>query len=385
MKILMTTDTVGGVWNYSLTLCDALMRHGVEVTLATMGAALTRDQRDEISAVGVDYFESQFKLEWMDQPWEDLHRAGQWLLDLHRLVRPDLIHLNSYVHAALPWAAPTVVVGHSCVLSWWRGVKRAQPGASWNRYCHEVRWGLRSADLVVTPTEAMLTALRDCYGWIPHTHVIPNGRDPSVFTPGKKEHIVLTAGRMWDEAKNLRAVQRVAPALPWPVYVAGDTATNGASGTGPGIAEASGTNLQFLGRLSTRQLAKWMARTAIYVHPARYEPFGLSILEAAMSGCALVLGDIPPLREIWQDDAIYVEPDDIDALKRVVQELIVDDERRPILAQRARERAMQFTAQEMARRYLDAYHRLIYRHRASFVTTDRNDRRLSRRSAMSKL
>ncbi len=31
--------------------------------------------------------------------------------------------------------------------------------------------------------------------------------------------------------------------------------------------------------------------------PARYEPFGLSVLEAALSGCALVLGDIPSLRE----------------------------------------------------------------------------------------
>ena len=33
--------------------------------------------------------------------------------------------------------------------------------------------------------------------------------------------------------------------------------------------------------------------------PARYEPFGLSILEAALSGCALVLGDLPSLRELW--------------------------------------------------------------------------------------
>ena len=42
-----------------------------------------------------------------------------------------------------------------------------------------------------------------------------------------------------------------------------------------------------------------MARASIYALPARYEPFGLSILEAALSGAALVLGDIPSLREVW--------------------------------------------------------------------------------------
>ena len=38
--------------------------------------------------------------------------------------KPDIVHLNNYVHAALPFRAPKLVVGHSCVLSWWRAVKR---------------------------------------------------------------------------------------------------------------------------------------------------------------------------------------------------------------------------------------------------------------------
>ena len=59
-----------------------------------------------------------------------------------------------------------------------------------------------------------------------------------------------------------------------------------------------------------------IARAAIYALPAHYEPFGLSILEAAMSGCALVLGDIPSLREIWGDAAVFVHPDNRDAVAR---------------------------------------------------------------------
>ena len=47
--------------------------------------------------------------------------------------------------------------------------------------------------------------------------------------------------------------------------------------------------------LSGEDIRPWFARAGIYALPAVYEPFGLSVLEAALSGCALVLGDIPSL------------------------------------------------------------------------------------------
>ncbi|MEB3829625.1 glycosyltransferase [Phormidium sp. CCY1219] len=61
--------------------------------------------------------------------------------------------------------------------------------------------------------------------------------------------------------------------------------------------------------MSPEELSHWYARAAIYAFPARYEPFGLSVLEAALSGCALVLGDIPRLREMWGDAAVFANPD----------------------------------------------------------------------------
>ena len=65
------------------------------------------------------------------------------------------------------------------------------------------------------------------------------------------------------------------------------------------------------GRLTPPQMARVVSRApSIYALPARYEPFGLSVLEAALSGCALVLGDIPSLREIWDGAALFVDPDD---------------------------------------------------------------------------
>src|SRR5437868_512430 len=202
MKLLLTTDTVGGVWTYAVELARALRPHGVEVALATMGAALRPDQRAQVEALdNVHVHESEYRLEWMQDPWEHVRRAGEWLLELEASFGPDVVHLNSYAQAALPWESPVMVVGHSCVLSWWRAVKREAAPPAWDRYGHEVRRGLQAADVVVAPSAAMLDELRRQYGPLKEARVIYNGRAGERFAPAVKEPFVLSAGRLWDEAK----------------------------------------------------------------------------------------------------------------------------------------------------------------------------------------
>jgi glycosyltransferase involved in cell wall biosynthesis len=98
-----------------------------------------------------------------------------------------------------------------------------------------------------------------------------------------------------------------------------------------------------------------MARAAVYALPARYEPFGLSALEAGLAGCALVLGDVPSLREVWGDAALFVAPDDPRQLADAFRTLAADDEYRAALGNRARARALAYTPERMAAGYLDAY------------------------------
>jgi glycogen synthase len=357
-RILMTADTVGGVWTYALELATALGKHGIEVALATMGAPLTPQQRETSGQIpNLEVFESYFKLEWMEDPWEDVKQAGEWLLQLEKRLQPDIVHLNGYVHAALPWQAPILVVGHSCVLSWWEAVKGEPAPVSWDRYRQEVRRGLQSANLVIAPSTAMLTALGVHYGSFVNEKVIPNGRDSTTFCPLEKKEFVLTAGRLWDEAKNLAALEDIAPQLLWPIYIAGqekhpDDKTDA-------INRVTTNNVHLLGRLNTEELASWYARAAIYALPAKYEPFGLSVLEAALSGCALVLGDIASLREIWCDAAVFVPPDDGNAIACAINTLITDLPRRHQLAEKARSRALEFTPQVMVADYLEAYQDLI--------------------------
>jgi glycosyltransferase involved in cell wall biosynthesis len=64
------------------------------------------------------------------------------------------------------------------------------------------------------------------------------------------------------------------------------------------------------------ELDDWLARAAIYVSPARYDPFGLLPLQAALHGCALLLSDIPSYRELWDGAACFFRTNDADDLRR---------------------------------------------------------------------
>lgn len=355
MKILMTADPLGGVWPYTLELCTGLQGFGVEVVLATLGRPLSETQRAEVAALEhVQLHESHYRLCWMPNAWDDVERAGEWLLELEAEVGPDLIHLNDLGHGHLPWQAPVVLVAHSCVCSWWRAVKKeAAPSQEWRLYRQRVAAGCQQAALVVAPSQAMLAAFLAEHGNCQQAQVIYNGRDFPEELPWEqlclqKEPFCFSAGRLWDEAKNIAVLARVAPDLHWAVKVAGEP--NEATDL---------TEVEFLGHLENWEMAEQLRQAAIYVMPAQYEPFGLSILEAARSGCALVLGDIPSLREIWGDAARFVNPNDTQNLKHVLNELAQQPEVRQELAQRAWQRARQYSRARLATEYWQSYQRIM--------------------------
>jgi glycogen(starch) synthase len=355
LHVLMTADAVGGVWSYALALATTLAPTGTRVTLAVMGPPPSEAQRGDAAAVpGLALELGPFKLEWMDEPWAEVEAAGRWLLDLAHRTRPDLVHLNGYAHGALAWPAPVLVVAHSCVLSWWDAVKGERGPPGWDRYRATVRQGLLAADFVVAPTLWMLDTLRRQYGIATPSQVIPNGIVLADFAVGAKEPFVLAAGRLWDEAKNLEALDRAAPAISWPVRVAGDDRR-------PDGARVPSRAVEALGILPRPELRALLARTAIYAFPARYEPFGLSILEAAASGCAVVLGDIASLREVWGEAALYVPPEQPGALAEAVNALIADPVARASLAERARRRALLYSAEAMGAAYAELYRVLLGR------------------------
>lgn len=373
--ILMSTDTVGGVWTYSIELARGLAERGHHVVLAAMGAPPSPAQQAEARAVdGLIFHARPYKLAWMEDPWEDIREAGGWLKDLAREYRPALVHLNTLAHGDIGWELPLMTVLHSCVMSWFSAVRGALPFESihlkfveknrrrlpphdtqrWERYHALVTKSLRASDTIITPSAWISQQIRSHYDHFNDIRVIYNGRNPENFRPARAQNYILSAGRLWDEAKNAHQLASAAELIKWPVYIAG-------SSTHPDGGSAQFKNVECLGQLSPEELAGYFSRSAIYVLPARYEPFGLSILEAALAGNALVLGNIPSLREIWGDAALFVDPDNPEDIAAATNLLIDERALRRDFTQRAARRARLLTSERMVENYLDIYQELTAR------------------------
>ncbi|MET0402830.1 MAG: glycosyltransferase family 4 protein [Cystobacter sp.] len=338
-RVLMTTDAVSGAWNCSLELCRALAARGVRVDLALFGGPLSTARTLEARDVsGLVLYECP----------GDAEAGDAWLLALEERLAPDIIHLHDVNHAELAWKAPTVLGVHGCPLPRCEGVPAGVGAAErYSNSWHDTTRGLRAAGCVVAPSAAMLASLERHHGPFRSTRVIAPARRAEAFLPDAKEPFVFSSCRVWDESKNLAALEAIAPRLSVPVRIAG---------TASRIVQA-----ESLGVLSPWELAGWMSRASVFVRPARDEPIGLSALEAALAGCALVLGDIPSLREVWGDAALFVHPDDVEGLAQALRWLMAHPSEREGRANRARTRALTFTPRRMADAFLEVYAALSVR------------------------
>jgi glycogen(starch) synthase len=204
----------------------------------------------------------------------------------------------------------------------------------------------------------MLWDLRREHGLVDGA-VIPNGRESGWVTEREKQPLVLAAGRLWDPAQNLIALAGATADLSWPVVIVGETAAPG----GEPVTRDAPANVSFPGPLNGAALGELMLRAGIYAAPALYEPFGLGPLEAGLAGCALLLGDIPSLREVWGDAAWFVDPRDPAAIRTGLRILSNDEALRTELGERARRRAEHYTPERMASGYLNLYRNLMARQR----------------------
>jgi glycosyltransferase involved in cell wall biosynthesis len=324
-----------------------LSEQGVEVALAIIGRPLSQAQIAEARLISnLSLHRGDHSRECPEDHEHDGRQGGSWLLDLEQEFSPDVIHLNAYLLGSLPWRAPTLMVCHSCAGTRWESIKGEPLPLEWEPYLAKAKLGLAASDMVIGPSRSMLKQAEGNYGPFKRSKTIPNGRDARDFVPKKKEPFVFSADRYWDEAKNLASLNAAASHVSWPIYVAGEPGRN------PSDAVTK------LGEISTQELAFWMAKASIYALPAQYEPFGLSVLEAALSGCALVLGDIASLRENWTGCAIFVDPTCPHELALAVQSLIEDEDLRKTLGRNAQARGWTFGIAGFGKAYLEAYREL---------------------------
>jgi glycosyltransferase involved in cell wall biosynthesis len=339
------------VWQYATDLAGALAGHGIRTTLAVLGPAPSAQALAEAVAIpATRVVITGLPLDWTAADAGEVGEAGRAVAELAREVRADVVHLNSPALAAeAHFPAPVVGVCHSCLATWWQAMRSGALPDDFAWRTALLARGYRAADALTAPTAAFARMTAAAYG-IPEPFVVRNGRRPSPLPNEQVEpaDLVFTAGRLWDEGKNLVALDRAAARLSVPVVAAGPL-------SGPNGAAVALPHLQTLGPLSDAEVRAWLARRPVFASMPRYEPFGLAALEAAQAGCALVLSDIPTLRELWDGAAVFVDPNDDASLVDAIAGLIADPARRAALGAAAQKRAREYTVEAAAKGMMAIY------------------------------
>jgi len=119
--------------------------------------------------------------------------------------------------------------------------------------------------------------------------------------------------------------------------------------------DPAAAGVEFLGDVSEQRLADLYRTAACLCYPSVYEGFGLPPLEALAVRTPVVAADIPVLREVLADAAVFANPASPEALADALARLLDDDALRRDLVRRGAERVETFTYEAAATRTLEIY------------------------------
>jgi glycosyltransferase involved in cell wall biosynthesis len=201
--------------------------------------------------------------------------------------------------------------------------------------------------------------------------VVPNGVRPApahVSTDGLRERhglggrpVVLTVATRLAH-KNLsvliETLALIAPEDRPMLVIAGH-------GTDDGILDAAAlaagvsNSVRLLGRRTVEELNGLYALAACLVLPTLHEGFGLPVLEAMARSLPVACSDIPALREVGGDAALYFNPREPTQIAARIAELTADGPLTSRLRELGRARAGAFSWQAAAAGTLESYRRAL--------------------------
>lgn len=115
--------------------------------------------------------------------------------------------------------------------------------------------------------------------------------------------------------------------------------------------------IRHLGYVTTDRLAKLYKLASVVVFPSHYEGFGLPAIEAMWSGAPLVCSDLPALREVAGEAALYFEPDRPEILADRLQSVLTDSILRADLIRNGYARLGEFSWESAAKNTLTTWYR----------------------------
>tara|TARA_B100001250_G_C19785022_1_gene783716 strand:+ start:537 stop:1649 length:1113 start_codon:yes stop_codon:yes gene_type:complete len=133
-----------------------------------------------------------------------------------------------------------------------------------------------------------------------------------------------------------------------PILVVGSEGWRGESKKLLSLAERHPDKVRFCGYLDDGSLALIYSKAKALFFPSMYEGAGLPPLEAAYFGTGIVCSNIPSLKEVFADDAIFIDPLDVKGWERILLELNHNSEVLERLGENCHKTAKRYTFYQAA-------------------------------------
>jgi phosphatidylinositol alpha-mannosyltransferase len=184
--------------------------------------------------------------------------------------------------------------------------------------------------------------------------IIPNGIDVDHYGGAQKRPGTVAFLGRDDERKGLRYLVEAWPQIR-AEHPSAELTVIGAEDPGRGL-----HGIRYTGRVSEEEKRRLLAEAAVFCAPnLSGESFGIVVVEAMASRCAIVASGLPAFVRVAGDTARYVPPADVAGIAREIVASLHDEERAIALGAAAEARSRRFGREEVAAAYLSAYERAL--------------------------
>lgn len=286
------------------------------------------------------------KVLWFPRLWSLVRLS--WEMLWHK---PDLLFVPAHV---LPFFAPkrSFVTIHDVAF-------RKVPAAYDWRARWYLNWSTRRAvkkcEMVFVPTKSVAEDLKQFYGAkrvkvVPHGPLSVDQTTPVSCVPFETDPYFFYVGRI-EEKKNLglildawKIVQQKYPK----VYCVLAGAPGNAYEALKARIEEENLHVNLRGYISEAEMVLYFRQATGFLFPSLEEGFGFPVLSAFEANCPVICSDIPALREVAGNAALYVGVHDAEGLAREVLQLLEKPTLRERLAEAGSERLREFSWKKAA-------------------------------------